>query len=73
MSAFDWGALLRAGVREARLRPEEFWRLTPAELLIVLGREGGSNPAMARSRLEELSQQWPDGAREMEGSDDGCN
>lgn len=70
MSAFDWGALLRAGVREARLRPEEFWRLTPAELLIVLGREGGSNPAMARTRLEELSQQWPDRAQQMENPDE---
>lgn len=70
MSAFDWGALLRAGVREARLRPEEFWRLTPAELLIVLGREGGSNPAMAHTRLEELSQQWPDRAQQMENPDE---
>lgn len=60
MTGFDWGALMRAGIRDRGLHPDEFWRLSPAELLMVLGLDGGSTPAMARDRLEELSRQWPD-------------
>ncbi|WP_456388447.1 rcc01693 family protein [Profundibacter sp.] len=59
MSGFDWPALMRAGLRGLGLRPEQFWRLTPAELLMMLG-EGATDAPMGRSRLEELSQAFPD-------------
>ena len=57
---FDWPALMRAGMRGLGLRPAEFWALTPAELLFLLGAGAGSSP-MGRARLEELSQAYPDG------------
>lgn len=59
MTGFDWPALMRAGLRGLGLRPDQFWQLTPAELLVMLG-EGATDVPMGRSRLEELSQAYPD-------------
>ncbi|MBK1636156.1 rcc01693 family protein [Rhodovulum adriaticum] len=59
MTAFDWGGLMRAGIRGLGLRPAEFWALTPAELMLMLGAGGGSAP-MSRARLEELARAFPD-------------
>lgn len=69
MTGFDWGALMRLGLRDLRLRPADFWGLSPAELLVMLGMESGGSASMARDRLEELSRQWPDVAPKE--SDDG--
>lgn len=59
MRRFDWPGLMRLGMRRLGLRPEEFWRLTPVELLIMIGIEGGEAP-MGRARLDELSRAYPD-------------
>jgi uncharacterized phage protein (TIGR02216 family) len=59
MSAFDWAALMRAGIRGLGLRPEEFWRLTPGELAFLLGHGGGAVP-LTRARLHELAAAYPD-------------
>ncbi len=59
MSGFDWPALMRAGLRGLGLRPTQFWQLTPAEFLMMLG-EGGVDAPMGRMRLEELSHAYPD-------------
>ena len=68
--AFDWAALLRIGLHQLRLRPDEVWALTPLEYLILLGIEGGP-PPMARARLEELAKSYPDGPMTLktEGED----
>ncbi|MGR3759622.1 rcc01693 family protein [Roseobacteraceae bacterium NS-SX3] len=58
MSGFDWPALMRAGIHGLRLRPEEFWRLTPAELRLMLGQ--AAVPAMGRARLQDLMAAFPD-------------
>lgn len=58
---FDWAALMRAGMRGAGLTPEAFWRLTPVELLLILGVEAGAAP-MTRARLAALEADYPDGA-----------
>ncbi len=57
--ALDWAGLMRAGLRGLGLTPEAFWRLTPAELAMMLG-EGAGTPPLTRGRLEELAAQWPD-------------
>ena len=62
---FDWPGLMRAGMVGLRLRPVEFWALTPAELLLMLGLDG-AKPPMARARLEELARAYPD-----KGNEDG--
>ena len=67
---FDWPGLMRAGMVGLRLRPVEFWALTPAELLLMLGLDGAS-PPMARARLEELAAAYPDrGAGDQIGAYD---
>lgn len=64
---FDWAAIMRIGLFQLRLKPAEFWALTPLEFLMLLGLEGGP-PPMARARLEELSRAYPDGsAPELKG------
>lgn len=55
----DWPGLMRAGLRGLGLRPAEFWALTPAELQLMLGRDGGASP-LARDRLEALLRAYPD-------------
>ena len=57
--ALDWPALLRAGLQTLRLRPAEFWSLTPAELALLLGLSTRP-PAMSRERFLALSRQYPD-------------
>ena len=57
--AFDWPALMAAGMRELGLKPVEFWALTPAELAFLLGRGDGQQP-MNRAALYELSARFPD-------------
>ncbi len=59
MSGFDWPALMRAGFLGLRLRPEQFWRLTPAELRLMLG-QGAGMPAMNRAGLDALLAAYPD-------------
>jgi uncharacterized phage protein (TIGR02216 family) len=62
MSVIDWPGLMRAGMLGLGLSPDAFWRLTPIELKIMLGADR-SNPALTRSRLEELAAAFPDGRR----------
>lgn len=64
MSRFDWPGLLRAGAAMG-MKPGEVWRLTPAELAFLLGKEGGSAP-LGRARMEELAAAFPDTKKEKE-------
>ncbi|MGH1367262.1 MAG: rcc01693 family protein [Maritimibacter sp.] len=57
--SFDWAGLLRLGLMGLGLRPHEFWALTPAELMVMLGQDGAQAP-LGRSRLEELARAFPD-------------
>ncbi len=72
MLRIDWPGLMRAGLLGLGLRPDEFWRLTPAELRIMLGVDGPAAP-LNRARLEELARAFPDRApkTEMEARDGG--
>lgn len=58
-SGLDWPGLMRAGMAGLGLAPWEFWRLTPAELALMLG-DPAALPPMGRSRLDDLRQKWPD-------------
>jgi uncharacterized phage protein (TIGR02216 family) len=63
---FEWAALMRAGFNGLGLKPTEFWALTPAELLLMLGAGSGAAP-LSRSRLEELAKSYPDSAATAAG------
>ena len=65
MSGFDWPALMRLGMHGLGLRPWEFWALTPAELMILTGREVLDAP-FDRARLTELATAFPDVKRETQ-------
>lgn len=66
MTRIAWSTLMRAGLRELRLAPREFWDLTPAELMAMLG-AGGSGAPLDRMRFQELSRLYPD-TRDMRGT-----
>lgn len=68
MTGFDWPALLRVGVRGMRLRPAEFWALTPAEFRLMMGIDASTAP-MGRASLEALSQAYPDTKDDGDGRD----
>lgn len=57
--ALDWPGLMRAGMAGLGLTPDAFWRLTPAELALMLGDPGAVRP-MERSNFEALRRAWPD-------------
>jgi uncharacterized phage protein (TIGR02216 family) len=59
MKSIDWSGLMQAGLHGLGLEPSAFWRLTPVELKIMLGREG-SVPPLTRARLAELAAAFPD-------------
>ena len=62
MSAFDWPALMRAGMHGLRLSPDAFWALTPVELAILLGQGYGPAP-LTRTGLDALLRDYPDQER----------
>ncbi|WP_410219500.1 rcc01693 family protein [Paracoccus sp. (in: a-proteobacteria)] len=65
-TGLDWAGLMRAGMRDLRLHPDQFWSLTPAELALMLGI--AAMPArMGRNRLAELAARYPDAPNPMGG------
>lgn len=65
MTRFDWPGLMRLGLGRLRLRPADFWALTPLELLLMLGIDPAAAP-MGRARLAELARAFPDGRTDDE-------
>ena len=63
-SGLDWPALMTLGLSHLRLRPAEFWALTPAELQIMLGDPGRDAPLLSDG-LEALMAAWPDETKGM--------
>ena len=58
-STLDWPGLMRAGMRDLRLMPDQFWQLTPSELALMLGVEPAP-ASMTRDRLADLLTKFPD-------------
>lgn len=59
----DWQALMRAGMHGLGLAPDVFWRLTPAELRLMLG-DAGTGAPLLNDGLAALMAAYPDTARE---------
>ncbi|WP_375256047.1 rcc01693 family protein [Yoonia sp.] len=55
----DWRGLMHAGLHQLRLTPADFWALTPVELQVMLGLEGGIAP-MGRGQFDALLRDFPD-------------
>lgn len=58
MKKFDWAALMRLGMGQLRLTPDQFWQLTPAELALMAGLNGSA--VLSRAGLSELMAKYPD-------------
>ncbi len=58
-AGLDWPALMRAGLQGLRLKPAEFWALTPAELQLMLGTQGSQAPLLSKG-LAALMAAYPD-------------
>lgn len=67
MNGIDWQALMRAGLHGLQLRPDEFWRLSPVELALMLGM-GPSTRPLGRAQLDDLIRQFPDAAPQKDES-----
>lgn len=66
----DWPGLMRAGLHGLGLHPREFWALTPVELMVMLGREGGA-AGFSRAALEALMARYPDDVEPREEGEAG--
>lgn len=55
-----WPQLMRLGLHVLRLRPDDFWAMTPRELAAAAGLTGASG-APRLSELDALLQRFPDG------------
>ena len=63
MSRIDWPGLMRLGLVRLGLAPDVFWALTPAELMLLAGLDGGGHAAMTRDGLDALAARFPDAPR----------
>jgi uncharacterized phage protein (TIGR02216 family) len=73
MKSFDWPGLMRQGLVGLGMTPAEFWALTPAEFLLLLGHGGSGTPSLNRARLMELAAAYPDTTMQTkpkDGTDD---
>ncbi|EBA16160.1 hypothetical protein RSK20926_20580 [Roseobacter sp. SK209-2-6] len=59
MTGLDWQGMLHLGVGRLGLRPEAFWKLTPAEFFLMLGPNQSMGP-MQRDTLKRLMESFPD-------------
>jgi uncharacterized phage protein (TIGR02216 family) len=60
MNGFDWPAMMRIGLHQLRLKPDELWQLTPLEFMVISGLEGRRSAVMTRADLMGLCTQFPD-------------
>ncbi|RVV99112.1 phage tail assembly chaperone [Mesobaculum littorinae] len=51
---------MRAGIAGRGLAPEAFWRLTPAELMLILGGGAAAIRPLDRPGFEALRARFPD-------------
>jgi len=60
MIGFDWPSMMRIGLYQMGLKPDEFWQLTPLEFLIISGLEGRISAVLTRADLIGLCARFPD-------------
>lgn len=59
MKRIAWHRLMRLGLAQLGLRPDEFWNLTPAELMLMSG-GGSGRDTLSRAGLAALEARFPD-------------
>jgi len=64
-TGFDWATLMRLGLGRLHLHPDQFWDLSPRELMLMLGLDQTGQMPMTRSALAELDRRV---AQQMKGT-----
>lgn len=59
MTSIDWPELMKHGIGGLRMKPEAFWSLTPAELMMLSGRANSGRP-IDRNEFDALIRSFPD-------------
>lgn len=59
MNKIAWPKLMQLGLVQLGLRPDQFWALTPAELMLMAGVDG-EVASLSRGGLSDLSARFPD-------------
>ena len=54
---------MRLGLVDLRLRPDQFWALTPAELMLMAGVDGDV-ASLSRAGFADLAASFPDEIKE---------
>ena len=57
---FNWPELMSVGLYRLRLSPQEFWELTPVELLTMAGLVKPASQVLTRGGLDALCALFPD-------------
>lgn len=57
---FNWPDLMKIGLHQLGLRPDEFWALTPVELLLMVGAVKPAQQMLTRQGLDALCALYPD-------------
>jgi uncharacterized phage protein (TIGR02216 family) len=58
-SPFPWDAVMRISLLHLRLSPDQFWRMTPRELAMILATRR-TTQAPDRAALDDLMRSFPD-------------
>lgn len=66
MKRLDWQGMLQIGLRDLRLKPFEFWALTPTEFALMAGLQAHDLP-MTRGRLAGLEAELTNKMRHVDG------
>lgn len=59
-TGFDWAGLMRLGLHQLNLSAEEFWAMTPYELMVKAGSLQDQSTTLDRNGLNALLAQYPD-------------
>ena len=57
---FPWADAMALGLGRLRLLPDQFWSLTPKELILMAGGGTRRDEALEREALTRLMQRYPD-------------
>lgn len=61
----DWAGLLKIALMHAKLKPDEFWALTPIEFRLMIGDDPDLAP-LGRAQLDALMSAYPDNDTTMQ-------
>jgi uncharacterized phage protein (TIGR02216 family) len=65
MRLFPWDEAIGFGLGVLKLAPEQFWKMTPRELVLAAKALDPRGPALSRTQFMQLMERFPDGRRQQ--------